>query len=169
LEAFALRGGKEAGVAGAGLHQIGDEALVRLLRDGHEGAFEEIVERYRPRLFGFCRRMLGSNEDAEDVLQEVLANAYRAMLADQREINLKPWLFRITRNRCLNHLQRIRPVPEAQERLERIPTPDAAATHERVQNREEFRALLGDRGDDGQRAGGPLAADAGQDDSRGDQ
>ena len=145
MEAFALRRGTGAAPAvGHGLRETGDEELVRQLRDGDVTAFEQIVERYRPRLFAFCRRMLRSPEDAEDVLQEVLANAYRAMLADQREIQLRPWLYRIARNRCLNHLQRIRAVPEEQERLERIPTPDAAVTHERVQNREEFRQMLGD-------------------------
>ena len=121
-----------------------DEQLVELLREGDEAAFEAIVGRYRSRLFGFCRKMLGSPQDAEDVLQEVLANAYRAMLADRREINLRPWLFRIARNRCLNHLQRIRAVPEEQERLERIPVAEAAVTHERAQNREEFLAMLDD-------------------------
>ena len=46
--------------------------------------------RYRTRLLGFCRHMLGSKEDAEDVLQEVFAAAYNAILADQREINVRP-------------------------------------------------------------------------------
>ena len=121
-----------------------DEQLVEILRAGDEHAFEAIVGRYRARLFGFCRKMLGSSEDAEDVLQEVLANAYRAMLADRREINLRPWLFRIARNRCLNHLQRISAIPTEQEQLERVPAVEAAATHERAQNREEFRSLLDD-------------------------
>ncbi len=49
--------------------------------------------------------MLGSTEDAEDVLQEVFAAAYRAICADDREINARPWLYRIARNRCLNHLR----------------------------------------------------------------
>ncbi len=107
-----------------------DERLVELLREGDEAAFEAIVARYRARLFGFCRKMLGSPQDAEDVLQEVLANAYRAMLADCREIQLRPWLFRIARNRCLNHLQRLRPVLAEQERLERIPAGEGSEARE---------------------------------------
>src|SRR5665809_80142 len=54
-----------------------DESLVALIRRGHQGAFEALLERYQPRLLAFCRHMLGSTEDAEDVLQEVFASAYR--------------------------------------------------------------------------------------------
>ena len=50
--------------------------------------------------------MVSSREDAEDVLQEVFAASYNAMLADERPINARPWLYRIARNRCLNHLRR---------------------------------------------------------------
>jgi DNA-directed RNA polymerase specialized sigma24 family protein len=39
--------------------------------------------------------MLSSKEDAEDVLQEVFAAAFNAMLADDRPINVRPWLYRI--------------------------------------------------------------------------
>ena len=53
--------------------------------------------------------MLGSREDAEDVLQEVFAAAFNAMLADERPINVRPWLYRIARNRSLNHLRRKQP------------------------------------------------------------
>src|ERR1700730_19357589 len=66
----------------------GDERLVALLRGGNANAFDVIVDRYEARLLGFCRQMLGSTEDAEDVLQEVFVNAYRAILSDNREINL---------------------------------------------------------------------------------
>ena len=120
----------------------GDERLVALVRDGNPGAFEAIIDRYTGRLLGFCRQMLGSTEDAEDVLQEVFVNAYKAMLADTREINLRPWLYRIARNRCLNHLRK--PTADAQESMDMVPTVEAAATHERVHNREEFRQLLAD-------------------------
>jgi RNA polymerase sigma factor (sigma-70 family) len=115
-----------------------------MARAGNPGAFEAVVDRYQGRLLGFCRQMLGSTEDAEDVLQEVFVNAYRAMLADEREINLRPWLYRIARNRCLNHLRK--PTADAQESMDMVPTVEAASTAEKVHNREEFRQLLTDVG-----------------------
>jgi len=115
-----------------------------MARAGNPGAFEAIVDRYQGRLLGFCRQMLGSTEDAEDVLQEVFVNAYRAMLADEREIKLRPWLYRIARNRCLNHLRK--PTADAQESMDMVPTVEAATTAEKVHNREEFRQLLVDVG-----------------------
>ena len=120
----------------------GDERLIAMARNGNPGAFETIVDRYQGRLLGFCRQMLGSTEDAEDVLQEVFVNAYRAMLADEREINLRPWLYRIARNRCLNHLRK--PTADAQESMDMVPMVEAASTAEKVHNREEFRQLLTD-------------------------
>jgi RNA polymerase sigma factor (sigma-70 family) len=122
----------------------GDQRLIAMARAGNPGAFETIVDRYQGRLLGFCRQMLGSTEDAEDVLQEVFVNSYRAMLADEREINLRPWLYRIARNRCLNHLRK--PTADAQESMDMVPMVDAASTAEKVHNREEFRQLLADVG-----------------------
>jgi RNA polymerase sigma factor (sigma-70 family) len=122
----------------------GDDRLIAMARAGNPGAFETIVDRYQGRLLGFCRQMLGSTEDAEDVLQEVFVNAYRAMLADEREINLRPWLYRIARNRCLNHLRK--PTADAQESMDMVPAVEASSTAEKVHNREEFRQLLTDVG-----------------------
>ena len=120
----------------------GDEQLVALVRSGNSGAFDVIVDRYQGRLLGFCRQMVGSTEDAEDVLQEVFVNAYKAMMADNREINLKPWLYRIARNRSLNHLRK--PKADCQESMDMVPMVSAGSTAEKVQNREEFRQLLTD-------------------------
>jgi RNA polymerase sigma factor (sigma-70 family) len=122
----------------------GDERLIAMARAGNPGAFETIVDRYQGRLLGFCRQMLGSTEDAEDVLQEVFVNAYRAMLGDEREINLRPWLYRIARNRCLNHLRK--PTADSQESMDLVPAVEASSTAEKVHNREEFRQLLTDVG-----------------------
>jgi RNA polymerase sigma factor (sigma-70 family) len=122
----------------------GDEKLIAMARAGNPGAFETIVDRYQGRLLGFCRQMLKSTEDAEDVLQEVFVNAYRAMLADEREINLRPWLYRIARNRCLNHLRK--PTADSQESMDMVPGVEASSTAEKVHNREEFRQLLTDVG-----------------------
>jgi RNA polymerase sigma factor (sigma-70 family) len=120
----------------------GDEKLIAMVRAGNAGAFEAIVDRYQGRLLGFCRQMLGSTQDAEDVLQEVFVNAYKAMLRDEREINLRPWLYRIARNRCLNQLRK--PTADAQESMDMVPAVEASSTAERVHNREEFRQILGD-------------------------
>lgn len=120
----------------------GDEKLVAMVRAGNAGAFDTIVDRYQARLLGFCRQMIGSTEDAEDVLQEVFVNAYKAMMADNREINLRPWLYRIARNRSLNHLRK--PKAVAQESMDMVPMTPEAGTAEKVHNREEFRQLLQD-------------------------
>jgi RNA polymerase sigma factor (sigma-70 family) len=147
LEASALTHASQRGLLARRsplLKLQGDGRLIALARGGNAGAFEAIVDRYQGRLLGFCRQMLGSTEDAEDVLQEVFVNAYRAMLADEREINLRPWLYRIARNRCLNHLRK--PTADAQESMDMVPVVEAAATAEKVHNREEFRQLLSDVG-----------------------
>ncbi len=145
LEASALQHASRRGLLARRsplLKLQGDERLIAMARSGNPGAFETIVDRYQGRLLGFCRQMLGSTEDAEDVLQEVFVNAYRAMLADEREINLRPWLYRIARNRCLNHLRK--PTADAQESMDMVPAVEASSTAEKVHNREEFRQLLAD-------------------------
>ncbi|MFN8112140.1 MAG: sigma-70 family RNA polymerase sigma factor [Solirubrobacterales bacterium] len=86
-----------------------DARLVRLLREGHDPAFEEIVRRYRGPLVGFATTIVGDR--AEDVVQAALEKAHRALLADDREINLRPWLFTIVRNGSLN-LIRSEPVTD---------------------------------------------------------
>ncbi|MQA75384.1 MAG: sigma-70 family RNA polymerase sigma factor, partial [Solirubrobacterales bacterium] len=123
----------------------GDERLVGLIRDGNDHAFEVLFERYHSRLLAFCRHMLRSTEDAEDVLQEVFVKAHAAMLGDARRINVRPWLYRIARNRCLNHLRR--PVPEGQDSMDVLVGEGGVTTAERVQKREDFRQLVADVGD----------------------
>ena len=82
---------------------VADEQLVALLRAGDDAAFAAIHDRYRRRLLAYARRFLGgSREDAEDVVQDVFTAAHRALLADEREITLRPWLYRMTRNRCID-------------------------------------------------------------------
>ncbi len=124
------------------LKLAGDEKLVALIRDGHDHAFDVLFDRYHSRLLAFCRHMLRSNEDAEDVLQEVFVKAHAAMLADDRAINVRPWLYRIARNRCLNHLRR--PVPEGQDSMDVMVGEGGVTTADRVQSREDFRALVAD-------------------------
>ena len=124
------------------LKLAGDERLVALIREGHDHAFDVLFERYHSRLLAFCRHMLRSTEDAEDVLQEVFVKAHAAMLADERHINVRPWLYRIARNRCLNHLRR--PVPEGQDSMDIMVGENGVTTADTVQKREDFRNLIVD-------------------------
>ncbi len=119
-----------------------DERLVALIRRGHHGAFEALVQRYQPRLLAFCRHMLSSQEDAEDVLQEVFAASFNAICADERPINARPWLYRIARNRCLNHLRRAQPV--GQDSMDVFERDGGTSTADTVHKREEFRQIVTD-------------------------
>jgi len=113
-----------------------------MIRHGNSGAFDALVQRYQPRLLAFCRHMLSSQEDAEDVLQEVFAASYNALLADERPINARPWLYRIARNRCLNHLRR--PRAAGQDSMDIFEIENGATTAETVHQREEFRQIVAD-------------------------
>ena len=119
-----------------------DERLIALTRRGHHGAFEAQVQRYQPRLLAFCRHMLGSQEDAEDVLQEVFTAAFNAIRADERAINARPWLYRIARNRSLNHLRR--PQPAGQDSMDVFERDGGTTTADTVHKREEFRQIVAD-------------------------
>jgi RNA polymerase sigma factor (sigma-70 family) len=121
-----------------------DERLVALVREGDHRAFELLVNRYQPRLLAYCRRMVGSPQDAEDVLQEVFAAAHAGILAHDRPINAGPWLYRIARNRCVNHLRRGGPATDGVDSMDVHPHENGTSTLERVQQREELRAIVAD-------------------------
>ncbi|HLY49470.1 MAG TPA: RNA polymerase sigma factor [Solirubrobacteraceae bacterium] len=135
--------------AGIGLHGRSpllrlqsDERLIALMRRGNHAAYEVLVSRYHSRLLAFCRHLLGSKEDAEDVLQEVLAAAFNAILADERAINVRPWLYRIARNRSLNHLRRIQAI--GVDSMDIHYSEYGATTADKVHDRERFRLLVDD-------------------------
>jgi RNA polymerase sigma factor (sigma-70 family) len=119
-----------------------DERLIALIRCGQHAAFEALFSRYQSRLLAFCRHMLSSKEDAEDVLQEVFVAAFNAILADEREINVRPWLYRIARNRSLNHLRRASAI--GVDSMDTHFAEGGLSTAEKVMRRESFRQLIGD-------------------------
>ncbi|HET8951770.1 MAG TPA: sigma-70 family RNA polymerase sigma factor [Solirubrobacteraceae bacterium] len=81
-----------------------DTRLVALARDGHERAFEAIVERYRRQLLRACRRVLPEAR-AEDALQQTLMAAWRGLRRGDEVRELRPWLHRIAHNTSLNLLR----------------------------------------------------------------
>ncbi len=79
--------------------------LLGLAREGDENAFRELVEPFRRALQLHCYRMLGSVQDAEDLLQETLLAAWRGLDRFEGRASLRAWLYRIATNRCLNALR----------------------------------------------------------------
>jgi RNA polymerase sigma factor (sigma-70 family) len=144
MEASALNHSVPLGMRGPAplLRLQSDERLIALVRRGNHGAFEALVGRYQSRLLAFCRHMLGSREDAEDVLQEVFAASFNAILADDRPINVRPWLYRIARNRSLNHLRRVQAI--GVDSMDVHLSEGGASTADKVHKREEFRLLVAD-------------------------
>ena len=101
-----------------------DARLVALARDGHERAFEAIVERYRRQLLRSCRRVLPEGR-AEDALQHALMAAWRGIERGDEVRELRPWLHRIAHNTSLNLLRQTGyDYDELQESLRIADAPD---------------------------------------------
>ena len=119
-----------------------DEALVALFRAGDDAAFDQVVARYRDRLIAYARHVLRGSDEAEDVVQDVLVRAHAALRRDDRQMVLRPWLYRIAHNRCMDVLRRPAPVLGEPD-LDEVAPADTAGEAER---REDLRHLVGDIG-----------------------
>jgi RNA polymerase sigma-70 factor (TIGR02960 family) len=89
------------------MHPIGADLVNGLLnsaRAGDHEAFEKLVEPYRRELFAHCYRILGSLEDAEDMLQESLLRIWKRLDSFEGRASLRAWLYKVTTNTCLDGL-----------------------------------------------------------------
>src|SRR5260370_15734013 len=91
-------------------------------------AFLETISSLRPSLHRYCARMTGSVMDGEDVVQEALFEAYRKLDKFDESRPLKPWLFRIAHNRCIDFLRQRGVRDEAATAAAALP--DGASPHE---------------------------------------
>jgi RNA polymerase sigma factor (sigma-70 family) len=82
-----------------------DARLLALAQQGHERAFEALVQRYRRPLLAYCRRVLLPDSRAEDALQQGLLQAWLALQNGTEVRDAKAWLYRIVHNAALNTLR----------------------------------------------------------------
>ena len=110
--------------------------LLAAARAGDERAFRRLVEPYRHALEVHCYRMLGSAQDAEDLAQETLLRAWRALERFEPRAQFQTWLYRIATNACLDELERrprrpapVDPFPDRPSDETASPTYDPAARY----------------------------------------
>ncbi|HEX2096040.1 MAG TPA: sigma-70 family RNA polymerase sigma factor, partial [Solirubrobacterales bacterium] len=123
-------------LGGPTLRMQSDRRLVKLVREGYETAFDEIVRRYGRPLARYAGAIVGSR--SEDVTQDAFSKALLALRRDDAEVELRPWLYRIVRNTALNDL-RDRP-PAAAELAEVIAV--GANPADLIEQREELTGLI---------------------------
>lgn len=124
----------------ARLAQDADALLVSRLRRGDEDAFEQLVRAHGGRLLSVARRMLGSNDDAQDAVQEAFIKAFKKFSSFEERSQLHTWLHRILVNTALMKLRERRRRPE--ESIEDLLPTYQADGHQTTESREWSDALL---------------------------
>ncbi|MEM9283834.1 MAG: sigma-70 family RNA polymerase sigma factor [Verrucomicrobiota bacterium] len=83
-----------------------DLELVQKAREGDTVAFDELVEKYTPKLYGLVYHMTSNHEDTNDILQDVFAKAYRALKRFRGKSTFYTWIYSIATNMTLNFLKK---------------------------------------------------------------
>src|ERR671932_278793 len=99
------------------------EPMLARARAGDEDAFRELTHRYRRELQLHIYRIVGSVQDAEDLLQETLLAAWRGLEHFQERASVRAWLYKIATNRSLDALRASRRRPEGMRRMTDAPEP----------------------------------------------
>ena len=119
---------------------LSDERLTRRAVGGDDRAFAAIFRRYHQSLYRFCLSIVGNPEDAQDALQNTMLKVMRALPGEERQIELKPWLYRIAHNESIDLLRRRRETRQLD--VEQVAPGYGLA--EDAATRERLRRLLAD-------------------------
>lgn len=131
----------------AGIDLESESRFLSLARTGDQQAFEKLVVPYRRELLAHCYRILGSFEDAEDMLQEILVRVWKHLGTFEGRSSLRAWFYKIATNACLDALDSRRlhglprelyargdpkvPLPQASQEVIWIePCPDTLIDHQ---------------------------------------
>lgn len=97
-----------------------DTRLAIALREGRPEAFEPFVERFGPLILNFGRRMCGQRDDADEVVQETLLQAYLSIKDLREPAALKAWVYRVAANACLKMRRRGKDEPDREISLDEL-------------------------------------------------
>ncbi len=117
-----------------------DERLARLVSHGSERAFAALYQRHHQALYRYCRSIVRDEDDAQDALQSAMTRALVALRARERDLAVRPWLFRIAHNEAVSVLRRRRPTTPLAEELE----PADGGVERTLEGRERLATLIVD-------------------------
>jgi RNA polymerase sigma-70 factor (ECF subfamily) len=103
------------------------ERTLTRARAGDEDAFRELTDPYRRELQAHCYRIVGSTQDAEDLVQETLLAAWRGLEQFEQRASIRAWLYGIATNRCLDALRASARRPSRVEPMTEPPEPTRLA------------------------------------------
>ena len=113
-----------------------DAWLIDACRRGDRRAMESLYHRFKRRVYGMVARIAGP-QDAEEVSQEVFMRIYRGLVKFRGESALDTWVYRLTVNAALSHVQRRPARTEGEEALAQLPTKEGPARDPRLAARLE--------------------------------
>lgn len=107
---------------------IDDETLVAQFQAGQQDAFDELMRRYKSKIFSYLLRSVGNHEDAEDLTIDVFVKAYRALDTWQAKAKFSTWLYKIASNLAIDYHRAKARNPIQSWNDEEIPEARLAAT-----------------------------------------
>ena len=128
--------------AGASTDHSFSARLGRRAARGDQRAFETIFKKYHQELYRYCLAIVRDREDAEDALQATMAAALRSLPGEERDIPLRPWLYRVAHNESVSLLRARTQAAEAED-VDPVTAMTGSVAAE-VEGRDRLRQLVSD-------------------------